>query len=30
MSVTKDDIDIYLKKAKIGDRGYFNKENGKE
>lgn len=30
MSVTRDDIDIYLKKAKIGDRGYFNKENGKE
>lgn len=30
MSVTKEEIDKYLKKAKIGNRGYFNKENGKE
>lgn len=30
MSVTKEEIDKYLKKVKIGDRGYFNKENGKE
>lgn len=30
MSVTKEEIDKYLQKAKIGDRGYFNKENGKE
>ena len=28
MSVTKEEIDKYLKKVKIGDRGYFNKENG--
>lgn len=26
MSVTKEEIDKYLKKVKIGDRGYFNKE----
>lgn len=30
MSITKEEIDKYLNKAKIGDRGYFNKENGKE
>lgn len=30
MSTTKEEINKYLKKAKIGDRGYFNKENGKE
>lgn len=30
MSVIKEEIDKYLKKAKIGDRGYFNKENDKE
>ena len=30
MNITKDEIDKLLKKAKIGDRGYFNKEKGKE
>ena len=30
MSVTKEEIDKYLKKAKIGDRGFFNKGNGEE
>ncbi len=30
MTTTKDKIDILLKEAQIGDRGYFNKENGKE
>ena len=32
--ITKEKIEEptvkYLKKVKIGDRGYFNKENGKE
>ena len=30
MSVTKEEIDKYLKKVKIGDRGYFNKENERD
>ena len=30
MSVTKEEIDKYLKKVKIGDRGFFNKGNGEE
>ncbi len=30
MITTKDKIDKLLKKAKIGDKGYFNKEDGKE
>lgn len=29
MNITKDEIDKLLKKAKIGDRGYFNKEKVK-
>ena len=30
MTPSKDNINKLLKKAKIGDRGYFNKEKGKE
>lgn len=30
MITTKDKIDKLLEKAKIGDKGYFNKEDGKE
>lgn len=30
MSVSKDKIDSLIKKAKIGDRGYFGKVDGKE
>lgn len=30
MSLSKDKIDSIIKKAQIGDRGYFSKVNGKE
>lgn len=30
MIMSKDEIDLFLKQAKIGDRGFFRKDDGKE